>query len=177
MRILAIDPGRHCGFAFAHTKDQITQSGAWDLGADAAARPSVLATRLRAAIAQHQPEVVAVELASMGGRFQRAAARLDELIGVVKATALGAGCTVWEWNIGTWKKLAIGNGRAEKPEIIKRLKMFYGIEAADSNEADAIGILLASQQGPPPLSEKKETKRIEKVLAKRQQVLFGGRRR
>lgn len=176
MRILSIDPGRHAGFAFSSTKDQIAASGVWDLGADAAARPSVLAARLKHAIAQHQPEVVAVELASMGGKFQRAAARLDELIGVVKATAQGAGCQVQEWNIGTWKKLAIGNGRAEKHEIIQRLKLFYGIEVQDENQADAIGICLAAQVGPPPLPAKKETKRIEKVLAKRQRTLFGGRR-
>lgn len=173
MRILAIDPGRHTGFAFSSSKDQVAASGVWDLGADAAARPSVLATRLKHAIAQHQPEVVAVEIASMGGKFRRAQIALDELAGVIKATAQGAGCQVWSFHISTWKARSIGNGHAEKAEIIKLLKLFYGIDAEDENAADACGICLAAQQGPPPLPAKKETRRVEKVLAKRQGVLFG----
>lgn len=168
MRILALDPGRHCGFAFGHTKDQVAASGTWDLGLAAGSRPSVLATRLRHAIAQHQPDVVAVEIASMGGKFRRAQVALDELAGVIKATAQGAGCQVWAFHISTWKARAIGNGHAKKPVIIRALRTYFGIVASDDNQADAIGIMLAAQKGPPPLSEKKETKRVERVLAKRQ---------
>lgn len=177
MRILSIDPGRHCGFCFGHTKDAIAASGVWDLGPDAGARPAKLAGYLRATIAQHQPEVVAVEVAGMGGRFALPQMRLNELAGVIKATAAACGCEVWEFHIGTWKKLAVGSGKAEKADVIRGLKTFFGITITSEDEADAVGIYLAAALGPPPLPAKKETKRIEKVLAKRQGTLFGGRRR
>lgn len=53
----------------------------------------------------------------------------------------------------------------------RALQTYFGIVVTDDNEADAIGILLAAQMGPPPESKKQAVKRVRKAM-KRERKLF-----
>lgn len=166
MRVLAIDPGSVTGFAFSSIKDKVEASGVWHLSEFPEARPGVLLERIRKACAEYQPEILAYEVAAMGGRFQRASARLSELTGAIQAAIGEARCRPYAWNIGSWKKAAIGNGAADKAMIMQRLRIYFGISVGNENQADAIGILLASQMGPPPEPKRKARSRLKKAAKK-----------
>lgn len=167
MRILALDPASRCGWAFSTTKDRVEASGVWLLGSDDAVRPGRLAEYLRLAIAKHQPAVVAYEAATYGSRHLRVIRQHNELAGAIRATCLHAGVECWEFGIGTWKARTVGSGRAKKPAVLRGLATYFGIEVVDQDQADAIGICLAAQLGPPPPPKRKarsaERKRLKKL--------------
>lgn len=167
MRVLGIDPARRTGWAFSLARNEIHDSGFWLLGADDSARPGRLAEYLALVIERHQPAVVAYEAATYGSRHLRVIRQHNELAGAIRATCLRAGVECWEFGIGTWKARAVGNGRAKKPSILRGLATYFGIELADQDVADAVGICLAAQLGPPPVSERKqrnaERKRMKKL--------------
>ena len=177
--ILAIDPGRYCGFAVGlpGRDSGVHRSTVWDLGPAPNSRGTHLRQHIVAWVRTFGVKVIAVELAGIGGKFPQAAMRLNELAGVAKEVAGSTGCEFWEWPIGTWKKHSLGSGRAKKPDVIRLLRLLYGIEVADENEADAIGILKASQAGAPPVSARKRERQLRKTLAARQPLLFGRRKR
>lgn len=155
MKILALDPAAKTGFAFSSVKDRVEASGVWNLGAVPEARPGRLAEYIRLAVREYGPQVIAYEVATMGGRNLHAMRRLNELAGVIQAVALELTLEAWPWGIGSWKARACGNGRAQKPDVMRALRTYFGIEVTNDNEADAIGILLASQMSPPPEPKKK----------------------
>lgn len=171
MNILAIDPGRVTGYAFSGVPDSVEQSGVWNLGSMAVARPGRLAEYVRLAHRDWQPDVIAYEVAGMGGKNWHAAQRLNELCGAIQAVALELGCEAWAWHIVSWKARAVGHGKADKAAIMRALRLYFGIETVNDNEADAIGILLASQRGAPP-EPRKQTVRRQRKSAKKEPRLF-----
>jgi len=171
MRILALDPAARTGYAFSAVKDRVEASGVWNLGSVPESRPGRLAEYIRIANRDWQPEVIAYEVAGMGGKNWHAAQRLNELCGVIQAVALELGCQALAWHIVSWKSRAVGHGKADKLAIMRALRTYFGIETANDNEADAIGILLASQMGPPPEPKKKVVRRLRKA-AKKEPRLF-----
>ena len=175
MRILALDPAASTGFAFSATKDRVEHSGVWNLGAGAESRPGRLAEMIRIADERWEVETVAYEAATFGTRDFHTMRRHNELAGAIQAACSELGLTCWSFNIGTWKKRSVGSGRADKPAIIRGLRTLFGIEVSRQDEADAIGILLAAQVGPPPEPKKKAAKRIAKAIKAKQQTLFGRR--
>jgi Holliday junction resolvasome RuvABC endonuclease subunit len=177
VRILAIDPGAKSSFAFGTTRDRVECSGVWPLGADPDARPGRLAEYIHLAAEKHQHEVIAYEVAGMGGKNWHAAQRLNELCGAIKAAATQLGCQCYVWHIVSWKARAVGHGKADKAAIIRGLRTYFGIEVSSDDEADAIGIYLASAIGPPPEPVKKQTKAIERKLKATQPMLPGIRGR
>lgn len=177
MRILAIDPGQSSGFAFGTLPDHPDTSGVWSLGADPDARPGRLLEYIRLAVRKHSPDVIAYEVAGMGGKHWHAAQRLNELCGAIKAAATELDCKCYVWQIVSWKARAVGKGNADKAAIIRGLRTYFGIEVVRNDEADAIGIYLASQMGPPPEPKKKQVKSLEKKLKATQPLLFSGKRR
>lgn len=164
--LLAIDPGSSTGFAFGSAPDSVEQSGVWRLGACPEARPARLQQYIREFVAANRPHTIAYEIAAMGGKFQRAAARLSELTGAIQAAAVELGCDPQPWNIGSWKLRAVGKGNADKAAIMRALRTYFGIEVTDDNQADAIGIYLAATKGPPPEPAKKRERRIRKAVAR-----------
>ena len=166
MKILALDPAAKCGFAIASTKDRIDDSGVWSLGTDPAMRPARLADYIRLAVKRHGVTVVAYEVATFGGRRFHVMRRMNELSGVVQAVAGELRVECWPFGISTWKARAVGKGNADKGGVMHGLRMFYGIEVTDDNQADAIGIALAAQQGPPPEPAKKVRSRERKAVLK-----------
>lgn len=171
MRILAIDPGAKSGWAFSATRDQVEASDVWSLGADPDARPARLAEYIRLAAAKYKPDVIAYEVAGMGGKNWHAAQRLNELCGAIKAVAPELGCACYVWHIVSWKARAVGHGKADKAAVMRGLRTYFGIDVANDDEADAIGILLASQLGPPPEPARNQERRIRKAR-KREAKLF-----
>lgn len=163
MRILAIDPGAKSGFCFGIDRDRPLESGCWSLGADAGARPGRLAEYIRLAVAKHRPQVIAYEVATMGGKHLTAMRRLNELCGAIQAAALTHGCEAWAWNIMTWKLRAVGKGNADKTAVIRLLRLLFGIEVGSTDEGDAVGLYLASQLGPPPPTKKQVAKQGRKA--------------
>jgi Holliday junction resolvasome RuvABC endonuclease subunit len=73
----------------------------------------------------------------------------------------------WGYLPNVWKARAIGCGRAKKLEVMRRLRSLFGIESTSDDQADAIGVLLAAQTGPPAPSKRKqraaERKRLKKL--------------
>ena len=169
MRILALDPAQRTGFAFSTTKDQVEASGVWLLaarGEDPGGQLQRLDDALCAAIAKYRPEVIAYELAGHGSHNMRAKAAHNEKCGVVALVAKRHGIPAWGYQPNVWKARAIANGRAKKDEVMRRLRMFFGIEVGSEDEADAAGVLLAAQSGPPEESKRKQASRARKAIKK-----------
>lgn len=171
MRILAIDPAQHCGWAVASVKDRIDASGVWNIGAEAQNRPGHLGFLLRRHIERYRPAVIAFEVATFGTKNPHVMRRHNELAGVIHAVASEFRCDCWPFGITSWKARAVGNGNAKKDAVMRGLRLFYRIDVCNDNEADAIGIALAAQMGPPPEPAKKAKSRIRKA-AKREPRLF-----
>jgi Holliday junction resolvasome RuvABC endonuclease subunit len=180
MRILAIDPAARSGWAFgvttASSQHPVTNlvTGVWLLAArgdDPGGQLRRFDDELTAAIARHRPEVIAYELAGHGSHNMLAKAAHNEKCGVIALVASRHGLPSWGFQPNVWKARAIANGRAQKADVIRRLRMFFGIEARSEDEADAIGVLLAAQQGPPPPT-KRQQRSAERKRAKKIPRLF-----
>lgn len=173
LNVLAIDPAARTGWAWS---DSIRRhSGFWVL------RPRHLVEDLEshivAVLERFPTDVLAYEAATFGSHNPHTQLRHNELAGVIQLCAARADLRCWDFNPGTWKLRALGRGRLGKGarvklEVIRLLKLHHGIEVSDTDEADAIGILLAALMGPPPLPKKKERKRIEKAARKKQRTFF-----
>lgn len=50
--------------------------------------------------------------------------------------------------VGTIKKFATGSGNAKKAAMVAAVKVRWGIEAGDDNEADAVAILFFTMEPP-----------------------------
>lgn len=172
LNILALDPAAKTGFAWS---DGIRRhSGVWQLGPS---RGTELERRIIAACEEFPTDCIAFENAGFGSRNPAVQAMHNELAGVIKLCADRLGLKCWVFPIATWKRLALGRGKlpkgeAGKREVLRLLRLHHGIECSDFDEGDAIGILLAAMHGPPPLTKKKQVKRLKKVLKARQPTLF-----
>ena len=167
LNVLAIDPAQRCGWAWS---DGIRRhSGTWTLGPR---RESDLRRFIYAKVDELATDVIAYELAGFGSRNPAVKASHDRLAGVIVAAAQDLGMNCWGLGISTCKSRALGKGNAKKPDVVRLLGLLHGIKVIDFDEADAIGILLAACQGPPPLTKKKMAKRLAKVLKSRQPTLF-----
>ena len=166
MNILALDPAARTGWALGPVKDRVDESGVWLLGTDADARPARLAEYLRLAIQRFKPEVIAYEAATFGSRNPHVMRRHNELVGALRTVCVEAGLPCWEFGIGTWKARTLGSGRADKPAVIRGLRTYFGLEVAQQDEADAIGVLFAAQVGPPPEAKRKQVSRARRSAKK-----------
>lgn len=167
LNILSLDPAARTGWAWS---DGIRRhSGTFTLGPK---RESDLRREVLALLAKYPTDVLAFESAGFGSHNPAVKAKHDELAGVLKTIAQDEGLKCWPFNPMTWKKLALGKGNLDKAGVMRALKTLHGITETDNDIADSIGILLAAQQGPPPLTKKKQAKRIQKVLKAKQPMLF-----
>lgn len=167
MRILALDPARYTGFAFSSIKDRVEHSGVWNLearGETSGDQLQRLDDYVTDAIEKWRPEVIAFELAGHGSHNMHAKAMHNEKVGVVQLVAFRHRLPAWGFLPNTWKARAIGKGNAKKHEVQRSLVTFFGIETGSEDQADAICILLAAQQGPPPTPVKAQRKAERKKL-------------
>lgn len=70
---------------------------------------------------------------------------IGELGGVVKLLLFERGFDVLCISPTSLKSIIAGHGHAKKPEIVKQLRDRYGIQVAQHDEADAVGLLLIGE--------------------------------
>lgn len=169
-RILAIDPATLCGFAHSNG-----HHGVWSLG-EASEGQGRRLIRLRSLIHGAAKmwgiDRIAAEAASFGSKFASTQQFHNELRGVMRLVAAEIGAEFYELKPTTIKKFATGSGRAEKQQMIAACKRLLGIEARDSNEADALFILEAAKQNYQPPPSMKKRRQAEKMFFKKQPKLF-----
>ena len=171
MRILSLDQATVAGWAVVEDTGAVVASGVWKLadakrtGESRGMRYIRFRHQLKAAIEEYRPAMLCHEQTLLrGGAATEIANGLKALI--LEAAAernLEVSCV----HTSELKKWATGNGRAEKPEMIKAAASLSGRSPRDDNEADAIliGLWAASVYGTfpaPQWPEKKKAPRRKK---------------
>ena len=142
--VLGIDPGsRRCGYGIVARRGvrlSRLASGVIVPGELAMAeRLACILRRLSELLATGGVDAVAIETAYCG-RSARSALVLGQARGVALAVAAGAGLPVFEYAPGQVKRAFTGNGRAEKPQMVRTARTLFGIAPRLSDEADALAI-------------------------------------
>lgn len=152
--ILALDPALVTGYA--HSSGP---RGVWLLSGSAGEHAGTRLTRLEDFIIDaHRAwtvERIAFERAAYGGDYLATKQFHNQLRGVILLAAAKIGATWEDFSPATIKKFATDNGRATKQDMMRALKIQFGIETTSDNEADAIWILkLAEQRSASPFVPK-----------------------
>jgi crossover junction endodeoxyribonuclease RuvC len=147
-RVLAIDPAlRHTGWAVLEGNAQRTQALAWGT----IANPAKLSTaaclleihrQLGAVIAEHQPEVCAIE-STIFVQSMRTAITLGMSSGACLIAAAAAGLPVFQYAPREIKQAAVGRGGAQKSQVAFMMRSLLGLRetpAADAADALAVGL-------------------------------------
>jgi crossover junction endodeoxyribonuclease RuvC len=142
--VVGIDPGtRRCGFGVvARTGSRLTvvESGVLEPGDHPLPRRlALIFEALEALLARAGAAEVAVE-SVFAGVSPRSALVLGHARGVVLAAAARAGLPVFEYAPAEAKVALTGNGRAEKPQLLRMVRALFGVEAGLADEADAIAL-------------------------------------
>lgn len=157
MRIFGIDPGsERTGFGCIETDGHRHRLVA--CGAIVAARrdgfPAQLLaihTQLRALLAEHQPECVAVESVFYAVNV-RSALKLGHARGVALLAAVEGGYPVAEYTPAQIKLAVVGYGRAEKQQVQEMVRVILGLPEVptpnDAADALAAAICHVHSQGP-----------------------------
>jgi crossover junction endodeoxyribonuclease RuvC len=149
MFVLGIDPGlSRCGYGVVERAGRRPRAvAAGVLRTDPALgvprRLAVLQSDLRALLAEHRPEVVAVERVL----FQvnaRTAIPVAQAAGVAMAEAVAAGCEVVEYSPNQVKQAVAGFGGAGKDQIERMVQALLGIATPlrPVDAADAVALAL-----------------------------------
>ena len=149
MRVLGIDPGtRVVGWGVVESRGSALRAVAFGaLRAPASKevpeRLRILHEGLRALIAEHRPDRVAIEEAFFG-KGARAALALGEGRGVAMLAAALAGLPVVQFPPATVKKSVTGKGAARKDQVGAMVKVILGMpevpEPPDAADALAVAI-------------------------------------
>jgi crossover junction endodeoxyribonuclease RuvC len=149
MFVLGIDPGlSRCGYGLvARDGPRPRAVAAGVLRTDPALgvprRLAALQVDLRALLAEHRPDVVAVERVL----FQvnaRTAIPVAQAAGLALAEGVAAGCEVVEYSPNQVKLAVAGVGAADKDQVERMVRMLLGIPAPlrPVDAADAVAIAL-----------------------------------
>lgn len=154
MRILGLDPGSiHTGFGVVQVSGSRTQALA--VGRLSAAKERSLAERLASLsketgeiLARWQPDIVAIE-SPFQGINSRSLIVLAEARGALLA-CVGLACAeVREFSPAAVKKAITGNGRADKEQVARMVRLLLGIDsqplAADATDALAVALCCAQR--------------------------------
>jgi crossover junction endodeoxyribonuclease RuvC len=149
VRVLGIDPGtRVVGWGVVERSGSSLRAIAWGALRAPAAQEVPLRLRtlhegLRALIAEHRPERVAVEEAFFG-KGARAALALGEGRGAALVAAALADVPVVQFPPATVKKAVTGRGAAAKDQVGAMVRVLLGLpsipEPADAADALAVAI-------------------------------------
>ena len=111
-----------------------------------------LHARIAELIAEHRPDVVAIE-SVIYGKNAGTMLVLGEARGAVLTAAADAGVPVYEYEPRRMKKAVCGNGLAEKGQIQRMVKVLLGLAAEPQNDAaDALGLAICHVHSAGPLS-------------------------
>jgi len=149
VRVLGIDPGtRVVGWGVVESRGSAHRAVAWGAlrapaSLDVPRRLRVLHEGLRALIAEHRPDRVAVEEAFFG-KGARAALALGEGRGAAILAAALADVPVVQFPPATVKKSVTGRGAAAKGQVGAMVRVLLGLpsipEPADAADALAVAI-------------------------------------
>lgn len=164
MRILGLDPGSiHTGYGVVEGSG--SRVVALALGRISSPRNTPLPRRLahlggeiRALLARWQPELVVLE-SLFGGVNPRSLIVLAQARGVLLAEVAAAGAEVREFSPAEVKVAVTGNGRAEKEQVARMVRLLLGLGAeplsADAADALAVALCCAQRRRVDRLSERR----------------------
>ena len=158
MKVLGIDPGTAaCGYGIVQGSDgrlRAVVSGCWRTPARDRldARLLTIFEGVRALIAEHEPDAVALE-ESYVGADARIALSVGQARGAVLVAAAAAGVECTEHAPARVKQTVCGYGRAEKGQMQRMVKLILALDAEprSSHEADAFAVAICHALGSPLL--------------------------
>jgi crossover junction endodeoxyribonuclease RuvC len=149
VRVFGIDPGSdRTGYGCIDSdgrRHQLVGCGAVRAGVGATFpdQLSIIYRELRALLAEHQPECVAIEniFYAMNAR---SALKLGHARGVAMLAAIESGVTVFEYTPAEIKRAVVGYGRAEKPQVGQMVKLLLGLDVIPRphDAADALAVAI-----------------------------------
>lgn len=155
MRVMGIDPGsRATGFGIVDVAGQqlttVAQGTVQCPRGEAAERLGQICQRIGALIAQHRPDVMAIERVFVG-RNTASALMLGQARGAVLAGAGMAGLPVVEYSTAQVKQAVVGTGRASKEQVRHMVGILLDMDTAgeslDMTDALALAICHAHSRG------------------------------
>jgi crossover junction endodeoxyribonuclease RuvC len=148
MRVLGVDPGLgRCGWAVLERRGGRVAAagyGAIQTGGKAVApRLAELADRLRVVLADHRPEVLAIERLFFNANV-RTAMTVGQASGVVLLLAAERGLDVVAYTPPQVKRAVTGTGAAPKEQVGYMVRALLGLEAVPTpaDAADAVAVAL-----------------------------------
>src|SRR6266571_3769002 len=153
MRALGIDPGLvRTGWAIvepAGVRAVVRAHGVITPPTDAElpARLAEGARRLRAVLAEHEPDFVALEEIFTAPRHPRSALLMAHMRGAICLVLEEAGVPIMPLTATTVKQRLTSSGHASKEQVQRMVLRLTGLEASSGlrlDETDAIGLALAS---------------------------------
>jgi crossover junction endodeoxyribonuclease RuvC len=158
VKVLGIDPGTAaCGYGIVHGSGGRLLAGGYGCWRTSPrerpdARLLAIFDGVRALIAEHAPDAVALE-ESFVGADARIALSVGQARGAVLVAAASAGVDCTEYAPARVKQSVCGYGRAEKGQVQRMVKLILGLEAepASSHEADALAVAICHALAPPLL--------------------------
>lgn len=148
MRVLGIDPGsRITGYGIVDKQGNRlvhVDNGAifTDKAQDFAGRLKLIFDGLTEVIAEYKPDEVAVENIFFSTNVQ-SALKLGQARGAAIVAAVHAGLPVAEYTALQVKQAVVGQGRAEKSQVQKMLKVLLGLpEVAQEDASDALAVAI-----------------------------------
>jgi crossover junction endodeoxyribonuclease RuvC len=156
VKVLGIDPGTAaCGYGIVHESGgrlQAEASGCWRTSARERLDMRLLTIfeGVRALLAEHGPDAVAIE-ESYVGADARIALSVGQARGAVLVAAAEAGVECAEHAPARVKHTVCGYGRADKGQMQRMVKLILGLpdEPSSSHEADAFAVAICHALGSP----------------------------
>jgi len=158
VKVIGIDPGTaSCGYGIVHESGgRVTaiDHGWWTT--PARERPELrlktIFEGVAGLVAQHRPDVVALE-ESFVGADARTALSVGQARGAVMVAAATAGVACAEYSPTRIKQAVCGYGRAEKQQVQKMVRAILGLQEdpSPSHAADALAVAICHALAPPLL--------------------------
>lgn len=138
LKILALDPATHCGWAISRDV-----YGVWNLSAKRDESVGMRLIRLRSKLQEviQSEHINLVVFERPGGMFKAAIIVQSEIQGQIKTVCEDFKVEYRAYSSTEIKKFATGKGNAGKPKMIEAAQKKLGYLGKDDNEADALWIL------------------------------------
>jgi len=157
--IFGIDPGSdRTGYGCVKTdgsRHTLVTCGAITTKASAAFPDKLLVihSRLAALLSECRPDAVAIENLFHAVNA-RSALKLGHARGVAMLAAVEAGVPIYEYSPAAVKRVVVGYGRAEKPQVQHMIKVMLGLQEAPSphDAADALAVAVCHIHSQPSAS-------------------------
>lgn len=172
-KILALDPAESCGWAWWDGRGH-RECGIWNIAGGGGATLASLRSHIRYFYEQMKFDVIAYESPALGYNDWSSMAHIEK-VAVIKMAAHDHGAVLHPGFAPTsLKKLATGNGKADKAMMMKACIDQFGVIPATSDEADAMFVLHGVLTGHVPESKRKKIAKARAKRAESQQgLLFG----